>query len=146
MTVRTRKSEVSAMTKTIRVVVAAFLLVCGIAIVALPAEAGTDDGTAPSFTATAPTNVSVGQAIEVSIAVTAPSTVAGYEASAQYDTSAAEFGGVFFDTDPASASDALTAVASDPATGASFMAYSCRVSGCPQAGSRDHSLPASVRL
>src|SRR3954454_12206805 len=134
------------MKRTIRVV-AAFLMLWGVVDVAQSAQAATDDGAgAPSLTATAPTEVSLGQAIEVSLNVSAPAAVAGYEVSAQYDTSAAEFGGVFFDTDPASASDALTAVASDAGSGVSFMVYSCRVAGCPQAGSRDHTVPASVRL
>ena len=55
----------------------------------------------------------------------------GYEGFASFDTSVAEFGGLFAGGEDAPQVDVQTAIASDSTTGAGFAVYTCEAVDCP---------------
>jgi CSLREA domain-containing protein len=90
----------------------------------------------PQLSITTAKHVSVGQPIEIDVALRDAPMVAGYEASVRYDEAAGEFAGVVFGEGSGSG-NVVTTITSGPAGGVAYSAYTCLASGCPARSSAD---------
>jgi hypothetical protein len=99
----------------------------------------------PQLSIVAPTQVALGEPIEIDVSLRDAPTVAGYEASVRYDESAGDFGGVVFG-DGSSSGDVATTVTTDPVGGAAYAAYTCLASGCPASSPGDRAALERVQV
>jgi hypothetical protein len=114
-------------TRAWRVVISVALF-SGITVVGTSPPAAAADAT---LQIGAPTQGRVGEAIAITLTLEDAPRVAGYEAFASFDTSAAEFGGLFAGGEDAPQVDVQTAVAGDSQAGAAFAVYTCEAADCP---------------
>ncbi len=109
-------------------IVLSVTLLGGIAAVGSAARV---DAAASTLLVAAPAEGRVGEAIPITLSHEPAPRVAGYEAFATIDRSAAEFGGVFAGGEDAPQVDVQTAVAGDSPAGAAFAVYTCEATDCP---------------
>jgi len=103
-------------------------LLGGIAVVGPSATANAAN---PTLGIAAPAQARVGEAIAITLTLDGAPRVAGYEAFASFDRSAADFGGLFAGGEDAPQVDVQTAVAADSNDGAAFAVYTCEAVDCP---------------